>query len=180
MSLDLSEIILDSNILVFTSVGALLALASTICKQTLHRTGKRTFGWQLLWMTLHIFGWVILSYGASIDNDLYKQFLVGFAGLATALLVAHRDYNICRGRAVGEILSGLYSISFLLFGWTASKDGVESILPCMVGAALIVLADMGVLKWQRIRRAAILVDGPGMPMKTLGYALIALGSSYVV
>jgi hypothetical protein len=168
-----------SNRLYLTLLGGLLVTSGVIAKNTAEQLEQpNSFVGSKLGPALFVLGWAIVAYSialpgntkryiAPIELDQYTLMTL----VATVSIVASvfMMKNLMKSdKSIPMIYPAMFVGGWLLLGYIVG--GYAG----MAAALLVIGSMMGVLPWQREN---CVVDGPGMPMFTVAWALLAAANA---
>jgi hypothetical protein len=168
-----------SNRLYLTLLGGLLVLSGVVTKNTSEQMEQEdSFVGSKLGPALFVLGWAIVAYSialpsntkgyiAPIEFDQHTiQTLIAVSAIVSSVFMMKKLMD--SGKKIPMMYPAMFAGGWLLLGFT-----VGGYLG-MVSALLVIGSMMGVLPWQREN---CVVDGPGMPMFTIAWLLLAAGNS---
>jgi len=174
-------VFLNDDALALTSLGAAGVISGVVVKNSMEQIGKKS---KFLGPALFVGGWLVVLWSI-IRTDLGLNAKTIQAAIAIAVIIGSVMYmkdKMTKKEKIEWYIGILFPVGWTLLAYTVGLGGLDGIadlsmeqvfstksLLSFSAAAVVLLSMMWALPWQRKK---CVVDGPGMPLFCLGWALL--------
>ena len=173
------SVTLDTKALGYTTLGAVLVITGVVLKNTFEQLKMPDHPWgKTVGMASFVIGWAIVAYAVATaqngGNNNRTMLSFGTAAAIVFSVVQMKSYMV-KGESPPMMYPVIFAGSWLLLGYTVGlgRGGNQSYLG-LAAAVMVLLSMMWSLPWQR---KVGVIDGPGMPLFTGAWALLAFANS---
>lgn len=148
-----------------------LIMLASMMKYGLEQNKKDTGFTKVLYLIVKIIGFLVFAYITGFANDFGVKTIGSVIGAVLAIVgFILSDKTKLEGLGMGLYIGGIVSLSMMA---GIDKTMAGKVLAGMA-PVIILLAEYIILPYQR---DAKVVDGPGMLLSTVGYAMLSAGNS---
>jgi hypothetical protein len=175
----MGSITLDSKSLGYTTLGAVLVIVGVVSKNTIEQLKMPDHPLaKYVGMGAFILGWIIVAFAVATSQsgaNSTRTYLAFGTAAAIVFSVMQMKSHMAKGESPPMYYPAMFAGAWLLLGYTVGlgRSGNQSFLG-IAAAAMVLLSMMLSLPWQR---KVGVVDGPGMPLFTGAWALLAFANA---
>lgn len=178
----MSSVTLNNRKLVLSSIAGLAAIAGVVIKNSLEQAKMDMPIIEMAGKILFIGGWALTAYSISLKGTRIsfsiKSMLAVIASAGVVVSVFMMKAAMKNGEMPNLALPITFMSSWILLGITVAIGGKMMGYVCGVGASLLVISSMMYILPKQ--REMGIVDGPGMPMFSLSWVLLAYVNSRIL
>lgn len=168
---------------ILSAIGALLVVLGMVLKNSTEQIGDKNHPiGRIFGSAAFVGGWILVAYSVAIDNKgllvLDLKTLLTVISVVTIIMTAQQiKETMEQSQTVPVEYSILFSAAWLLLGYTVGmlKGGFYSKMG-LFGSLIILISLFMSLPLQRKH---CIVDGPGMPMLTVGWSALIFANALV-
>jgi hypothetical protein len=165
---------LNNELVVKTSIAALLVVFGVVIKNSFEQIGKpnHIIG-KPLGMGLFVLGWIYTAHILSKNKPDKHMFILSSAGIAFAVLMM--KYYMGKKQTPPMIFPLIFAASWIILGLMVSNHLPGNLKYVgLIASALVLLSMMKILPFQRKNGV---IDGPGMPLFVIAWVIIIFSNS---
>lgn len=170
---------LNTNKLTPLSIGALLVIAGVVLKNTSEQLKNApNHPMNTAGMACFVLGWLTVGYAVSITSAgklaVNARTVIVFACALSILgSVMLMKKAMAAKKQPAPWMPILFAGAWILLGWMTGSSPATRVMG-LVAAGCVLVSMMQVLPWQRKNN---IVDGAGMPLFVIAWALLAVANS---
>lgn len=159
---------LNNNLLMQSSAAALMIIAGVVVKNSGQMMGLKKQQSMYLGLALFVGGWIYCAYMLSLGRKNQMMYILPCIGILVSAVMMRMHMD--KGKMPPMMLPAIFALSWLMLGYAVGmhKKGMMQYLG-LIASVLVLVSMMVVLPMQRKQG---IVDGPGLPMFVIAWAII--------